>query len=91
MKPLSASHPDANYASQGLGLSAPASVASLPIRCKAVRLRGSVYLEYLSVVLVLVFALFSPLPGTGGNSVFDFALGALKQFGSNTAQLLAMP
>jgi len=53
--------------------------------------RGIGYVEYLVVTLVVVFALFAPLPGQGGDAVFDLVLKAIRNFGINSSLLLSLP
>ena len=55
------------------------------------RQSGMGYVEYLVVTLAVVIALFAPLPGHGGDAVFDLVLEAIRNFGINSSLLLSLP
>ena len=52
---------------------------------------GIGYLEYLVVTMIVIFILFAPLPGHGGDAVFDLVLEAIRSFGINSSLLLSLP
>jgi len=60
-------------------------------KSSAFRQDGMGYVEYLVVTLLVVFALFSPIPGQGGDAVFDLVLEAIRNFGVNSSILFSLP
>ena len=54
------------------------------------RQKGSAMVEYSIVTLVVVFVLFTPLPGLQ-ESLVATMLSALRQFQSHTTLLLSLP
>jgi len=52
---------------------------------------GMGYVEYIVVTMLVVIALFTPLPGLGGSAVFDLVLEAIRNFGINSSVLLSLP
>ena len=52
---------------------------------------GIGYVEYLVVTMIVIFILFAPLPGQGGDAVFDLVLEAIRSFGINSSLLLSLP
>ena len=43
------------------------------------------------VFLGVLFLLFAPLPGHGGETVVDFVLNAIRAFGQNSSLLMSLP
>jgi len=52
--------------------------------------RGSASVEYVLVIVAVVFVLFVPIPGEGRSAV-DLLLDALRGFQANSTYLLSMP
>jgi len=52
--------------------------------------RGSASVEYVLVIVAVVFVLFVPIAGEG-RSVVDLLLDALRGFQANSTYLLSMP
>lgn len=52
--------------------------------------RGTVLVEYSVVTLIVVMALFIPLPGFQ-DSLINLVMDALRQFQSHTMLLLSLP
>ena len=53
--------------------------------------KGFGYIEYLVTTLGVLFLLFAPLPGHGGETVVDFVLNAIRAFGQNSSLLMSLP
>lgn len=63
------------------------SKAKLPVRHQ----KGFGYVEYLVTTLGVLFLLFAPLPGNGGETIVDVVLHAIRAFGQNSSLLMSLP
>ena len=52
---------------------------------------GFGYVEYMVSTLGVLFMLFAPLPGQGGDTVVDYVMNAIRAFGQNSSLLLSLP
>jgi len=55
------------------------------------RQSGLAYVEYVVVTLGVVLTLFAPLPGQGGEAVFDLVMDAIRNYGRQSTLLLSLP
>ena len=53
--------------------------------------QGFGYVEYLVTTLGVLFLLFAPLPGYGGETLVDFVMNAVRAFGQNSSLLISLP
>ncbi len=74
-------------------LSVQKSRAILVKFCSPVLTRqmGFGYVEYMVSTLAVLFMLFAPLPGQGGETVVDVVMSAIRAFGQNSSLLLSLP
>ena len=52
---------------------------------------GIAYVEYVVVTLGMVIVLFAPLPGLGGEAVFDLVMDAIRNYGRQSTLLMSLP
>lgn len=52
---------------------------------------GFGYVEYMVTTLGVIFMLFAPLPGQGGETVVNYVMNAIRAFGENSSLLLSLP
>ena len=52
------------------------------------RQAGIAYVEYVVVTFGMVIALFAPLPGLGGEAVFDLVMDAIRNYGRQSLSLI---
>jgi len=52
---------------------------------------GIAYVEYVVVTFGMVIALFAPLPGLGGEAVFDLVMDAIRNYGRQSTLLMSLP
>lgn len=62
-----------------------------PWHSSRTRQQGFGYVEYFVLLLGMVFVLFAPLPGHGGENVVDYVLNAIRAFSQNSSLLLSIP
>ena len=55
------------------------------------RQAGIAYVEYVVVTFGMVIALFAPLPGLGGEAVFDLVMDAIRNYGRQSTLLMSLP
>lgn len=61
------------------------------MRMRMRRQRGSVSTEWVIVTLIMIMALFAPVPGGDGRSVMALFMDALRGFYMNTSYLMSLP
>lgn len=73
----------------------PASGASCDLTHQVIafakKQSGFGYVEYMVSMLGVLFLLFAPLPGQGGDTVVDYVMNAIRAFGQNSSLLLSLP
>lgn len=52
---------------------------------------GLAYVEYVVTTLGVVLVLFAPVPGQGGEALFDLVMEAIRNFGQQSTLLLSLP
>ena len=55
------------------------------------RQSGLAYVEYVVTTLGVVLVLFAPVPGQGGEALFDLVMEAIRNFGQHSTLLLSLP
>ena len=55
------------------------------------RQSGFAYVEYVVTTLGVVLVLFAPVPGQGGEALFDLVMEAIRNFGQQSTLLLSLP
>ena len=55
------------------------------------RQSGLAYVEYVVTTLGVVLVLFAPVPGQGGEALFDLVMEAIRNFGQQSTLLLSLP